>query len=175
MSALTTKLATLNTLRANIGKAPLASWKNSMADLDQRIADLTPTPGAADILPAPLPQPDLTVVANAIADAVASGKVTKLPTGASAVAAAKKQAKADKRTATKPVAPTKPAKPAAKAKRTAPANVKASGPDFAAFLATNKIDGRVARAKLRRAGFSAPYDISDKKVIAALTGDKRKK
>lgn len=174
MSALTAKLATLNALRANIGKAPLASWKNSMADLDQRIADLTPTAGAADILPQPLPQPDLTVVAAAIADAVASGKVTKLPTGASAAAAAKKQAKADKRTAAKPVA-AKPAKPAAKAKRTAPANVKASGPDFAAFLATNKIDGRVARAKLRRAGFSAPYDISDKKVIAALTGDKRKK
>jgi len=46
--------------------------------------------------------------------------------------------------------------------------------ELGAYLATINMDAKIARAKLRRAGFSAPYTITAE-LKAALAGDARKK
>lgn len=91
MSRITEKLSTLNVLRGAIGKAPLASWKNSEAELDQRIADLTPGKN----LGAKVPQePDRTEVLEAMAKAQQSTEVpvTVVPPAAELAKPAKRKA-----------------------------------------------------------------------------------
>lgn len=177
------RLATLNTLRAVEGKKPLAQWKASRAELEQRIADLTPAP-RVDI-PADKPV-DLAAAIAAATDV----PVTIVPPGASTVAAQKKAAKvaakaerAAKKPAAKKVKPSKLQRTAdaANAARTkaAPAKVKKttttkSPTAFAALLQELKLDAKQARATLRRKGFSAPYEVTPA-LRAALTTDSRKK
>lgn len=90
MSRIADKLSTLNALRSIAGKAPLASWKNSEAELDQRIADLTPAQNLVKI-----PQePDRTEVLKAMEKAVneSTVPVTVLPPAPELKATAKRKA-----------------------------------------------------------------------------------
>lgn len=142
------RLVTLNLLRTAAGKAPLASWKNSSAELDQRIADLTPNtlPNIkveADATKGKITQENAAI----IADALESGaKVTKVKTGVTKKVLDKKAAKA----ATKPDKPVT-TKAAPKAKTTQSPNA------FHELLAELGVDQKQARAKLRKAGMSKPY------------------
>lgn len=170
MSKIATKLATLNALRTAAGKTPLASWKNSEAELDQRIADLTPAQNLVKSIPL---DPDRTEVIKALEEAKAKSDVpvTKVPEGKSVLAEKKAQAKKDAKAEKK----TKTAKSTkAPAKKTTKVAAPKSGTEFGALLAELSLDAKQARATLRRKGFSAPY--TDMKAIrAALTSDARKK
>lgn len=59
-------------------------------------------------------------------------------------------------------------------KTKSPKQVTAPKSELTTFLVTIDMDPKIARAKLRRAGFSAPYQITPE-LKAALTGDARKK
>lgn len=169
MSNIATKLATLNSLRAIAGKAPLAQWKNSEADLDQRIKDLTP---GEPVKQHKVLDPDRSEVLAALEAAKAKSDVkpTVIPEGKSVLAEQKAQAKKDKKAAKKPAAKPTPAKPAKKATAT---KAPRSGNEFGALLTEMGLDPKQARATLRRKGFAAPY--TDLKAIrAALTTDARK-
>lgn len=162
-STIATKLSTLNVLRAAAGKQPLASWKNSEAELDQRIVDLTPGQNISQRIPA---DPDRTEVLKAMGEAIAASDVpvTKVPTGVTKKAQDKKAAKQAK----------KPTKAPAKAKVKPATTTPRSGNEFGALLTELKLDPKKARAKLRNAGMSAPYtDLAA--IRKVLTTDGRKK
>lgn len=183
-------LADLNTLRLANGKTELKSWKASRADLELRIqqeqpAPTTPTPTpapvAADIAKAldiavgndvpvttvPASAPELTQPAKrkaVIKKMVDKAIETDTPTTVIDVkAAARKVKKADK--GTKPAKAPKTSIPQGKG-------------DFAKYLESIDMEGRVARAKLRRAKIAknadGRYDLTDE-VKAALASDGRKK
>lgn len=191
MTKLTDKLALLNTLRAAAGKPALKSWKASMADLDQRIADLTP--GQHLVRPTSTPvSPDLaaaieasdvkpTIVATTAPELTKQAKRTavikqiadksvkaNVPTTViDAKAAGRQLRKATKKTAPKKVA----TKTTTKAPRATSTN------EFAAYLATIDMLPKVARAKLRRANIATVngrYEVTPE-LKKALTSDARKK
>lgn len=171
MTTIADKLATLNALRAISGKAPLAGWKNSMAELDQRIADLTPGQSLTKIKA----DPDRSEVLAALdaAKEKATVPVTKIPAGKSVLADQKRAAKIDKQ-ATAAVKARDEEKPAAKKTPAKAAKTPTEGtaPHIALFAELG-IDPRQARATLRRKGFSAPYtNLTD--IRKALTTDARK-
>lgn len=60
------------------------------------------------------------------------------------------------------------------AKAKAPKTTTTTPNEFTAYLKSIGMDAKIARAKLRRSGMSAPYIVNDA-LKAALTGDKRKK
>lgn len=188
------RLATLNTLRSLEGKAPLAQWKNSRAELEQRIADLTPAP--VGVVAHNPPAPDLAAVAAAIAAAPVTKVAATAPelntkrkdaieklasdavkndTPANVIdikAASRKVAKSMKKP-TKSVTSTKATVTKASPKKAATSTPKGTN-EFGAYLVSIKMDAKIARAKLRRAGFSAPYTVNAA-LKAALSSDSRKK
>lgn len=186
-NTIASRLETLNALRATIGKAPLTGWKNSSADLDQRIAELTPSVHI-EHAPSAAVSPDL-----AAAVAASNKPVTKVPaTSKELTGAAKRKAIIDQ-IADKSVKADKPttvidAKAASrqlrrvakktktpKAKKsTAVATTPRSTNEFGVYLASINLDPKMARATLRRKGFSAPYTLTAE-LKAALKTDGRKK
>jgi len=180
-SSIADRLALLNTLRAVAGKPALASWKNSSAELDQRILDMTP---AQELVTPPTSKPINPDVVALVSDAVKAGvKITKVPTGATSkkptkdldAKAAKKVAKVSKQVekivAKKDGAKVKATKkPAKKAATSTPKSTN----EFGAYLAAQGLDPKQARATLRRKGFSAPYTVNQA-LKDALTKDARKK
>lgn len=185
MTALTDKLALLNSLRAVAGKAPLASWKNSVAELDQRILDMTPAQDLVHVAASKPIDPDLVKIVTEAIDAgtpivhVPTGATSKKPTKDLDKRAAKKAAKVE-RAITKALPKVEKVKPV-KAPRNAKGQVvikksslPKSGNEFGEFLKANKLDPKQARATLRRKGFSAPYTLTTE-LKAALKVDARKK
>ncbi len=204
MTNLETLLAELNALRIANDKKPMKSWKNSIAELKQRILDESPSivvpassgvvsPDLADIISKsnvevtqmPMTSPELKGAAKrkAIIETIADKSVKDdVPTTLIDAKAASRtirratiKAKAQEtRDATK-TATKKPsiAVPAKKAKAKVAASPKSTS-DFAAHLASIGMDAKVARAKLRRANFSAPYKVTAE-LKAALAADSRKK
>lgn len=193
MSNIPAKLDTLNALRAANGKKALVGWKNSEAELDQRINDETP----ATYTPTVVSEPDLAVIANSMKIAVRKSKVpvTIVPATAPELVdeakrngviehIADKSVQADKPTtiidakaASRAVRKAaKKAKKVTTAKKVAPTKVAAAPRDnaFGALLVKLGLDPKKARAKLRNAGFSAPY-LDLKAIEKVLTSDGRKK
>lgn len=184
-NTIASRLETLNALRATIGKAPLTGWKNSSADLDQRIAELTPSVHI-EHAPSAAVSPDL-----AAAVAASNKPVTKVPaTSKELTGAAKRKAiidqiadksvKADKPTtvidakaASRQLAK-KTKTPKAKKSTAVATTTPRSTNEFGAYLASINLDPKMARATLRRKGFSAPYTLTAE-LKAALKTDGRKK
>lgn len=188
------RLATLNTLRSLEGKAPLAQWKNSRAELEQRIADLTPAP--VGVVAHNPPAPDLAAVAAAIAaapvtkvaatapelntkrkDAIkklaADAVKNDAPTSVVDIKAAGKQVARQEKKAKKALRPV--TKPTTSSKKVAGKTSTPKGTnELGAYLVSINMDAKIARAKLRRAGFSAPYAVTAD-LKKALTTDSRKK
>lgn len=174
------KLALLNSLRAVAGKAPLASWKNSLAELDQRILDMTP---AQDLVHVPVSapiNPDLVAIV-----AASDVPVTHVPTGATSKKptkdldkkAARHAAKVSKAVDKAIGKVTRTSHKTAKGKKVTierAASTPKSGNEFGAYLKAQGLDPKQARATLRRKGFSAPYALTTE-LKAALKADARKK
>lgn len=165
------RLQMLNTLRAAVGKPALTAWKESAAKLEAAITALSPAQHLGSDQPSPQaavsPLPKKNPAAPLVSEAIANGiKITKVPAGKTAKQV---QGKATREAAAK----TRAAQERTKSQPRVAAN--ASGDAFKALLTELKMDAKIARAKLRRAGFSAPYDATDKALVAALRADGRTK
>lgn len=188
-------LAHLNTLRVANGKKELSSWKNSRLELELRIQQETPPAAAA---PVAAPAPDVAKVAEVIA---ADVPVTHVPASAPELTKPAKRKAAidtivkkavDTDTPTTVIDVKKASKKAAKAakpkKDKAPTTDRVKAPkatktatggkgEFALYLESIGMEGRVARAKLRRAKIKpvdGRYPLTDA-FKAALASDGRKK
>lgn len=195
-------LAHLNTLRVANGKKELSSWKNSRLELELRIQQETPPAAAA---PVAAPAPDVAKVAEVIAADVPVTKVAA--TAPELTKPAKRKAAIDTmvtkavdtdtpttvidvKKASKGLPKLKTSKKEfndmleaglKKSKKDKPAKQKPSTPqgkgEFALYLESIGMEGRVARAKLRRAKIKpvdGRYPLTDA-VKAALASDGRKK
>ena len=140
-------LATFNTHRAANGMSSLKSWKESRAALESAIA--TFEQGAAE---AEMNEQD------------------EKRDQESATAAAKKRTV--KRLAKEVIAKTSNKEHVAKAAASMKALDKTQS--FNDYLKSINLDAKVARAKLRRAGFKAPYAVTAD-LVATLSTDRRRK
>lgn len=191
-------LSDLNALRIAAGKTALSSWKASRADLIERIAQMQPAPVAtapvaadpkaiAEVINADVPvtvipatAPELTKPAKrnaAIAKIVNTSVEQDKPTTVIEVNKAARSLRKEASDATKLAKLGKVTTPKAKATKSTKAAPKTTTPstnEFGAYLQSISMDAKIARAKLRRAGFSAPYAVTAE-LKAALTTDARKK